>query len=210
MPFTAGYRPIATGLGTVALELLVAVAITNALRRRIPHRLWRATHYLGFAVWAAATVHGICAGSDRRDVWLLALYVASIAAVLAGLVYRTSASRPQLGQAIGFGLVAGAVVVGVVAALPAARSPSAHRSPRGSFLRPTRVRRQPRSTSRRAAASRSSLSTDTRPGPFRHSYNLIFSAIQEWGAPTSHFHFTIRNNFFFAVFFLIFACTSLG
>ena len=47
VPFTAGYRPLATGLGTVALELLVAVAITNALRRRIPQRIWRTTHYLG-------------------------------------------------------------------------------------------------------------------------------------------------------------------
>jgi DMSO/TMAO reductase YedYZ heme-binding membrane subunit len=125
VPFSAPYRPLATGLGTVAVELLVAVAIANALRRRLPHRLWRATHYLGFGVWGAATVHGLAAGSDRDDVWLLGLYIVAVAAVLAGLVYRTSASRPQLGRAIGLGLAGGVLVVSAVAALPAAPSPAA-------------------------------------------------------------------------------------
>jgi methionine sulfoxide reductase heme-binding subunit len=125
VPFTAAYRPLATGLGTVALELLVAVAVANALRRRIPHRLWRTTHYLGFAVWAAATAHGLVAGSDRRDAWLLGLYVAAVAAVLTGIVYRTAGSRPRFRHGIGIGLAGAAVVVAVLAMLPASRAPSA-------------------------------------------------------------------------------------
>ncbi len=44
VPFSAPYRPFATGLGTVALELLLAVALTNLVRRRITHRLWRTAH----------------------------------------------------------------------------------------------------------------------------------------------------------------------
>jgi len=125
VPFTAGYRPLATGLGTVALELLLAVAVANALRRRIPHRLWRTTHYLGFVVWAAATVHGLVAGSDRRDVWLLGLYVVAVAAVLTGIVFRTAVSRPRLRDGFGIGLAGAAVVVVVLAMLPASRAPSA-------------------------------------------------------------------------------------
>ena len=124
VPFTADYRPLATGLGTVALELLVAIAITNAVRRRIPQRLWRGTHYLGFAVWAAATVHGLVAGSDRRDGWLVALYVIAVSAVLAGLVFRMAGSRPRLGSAIGVGLATVVIVVGVLAMLHASRAPS--------------------------------------------------------------------------------------
>lgn len=125
VPFTATYRPLATGLGTVALELLVAVAIANALQRRIPFRLWRGIHYAGFAVWGAATVHGLTAGSDRHDVWLLALYLVAVTAVLAGLAFRISASRPALGHAIGVGAVGAAVVVGILAVLPASSPPSA-------------------------------------------------------------------------------------
>jgi methionine sulfoxide reductase heme-binding subunit len=124
VPFTAGYRPLATGLGTVELELLVAVAVANAVRRRIPYRLWRATHYLGFVVWSAATVHGLVAGSDRRDAWLLGLYVLAVAAIFAGIVFRTAASRPRLRHGLGIGLAGAAIVVGVLALLPASRAPS--------------------------------------------------------------------------------------
>ena len=124
VPFTASYRPLATGLGTVALELLVAVAITNALRRRISHRTWRAVHFLGFAVWAAATGHGLLAGSDRHDAWLLAIYVAAVAAVVAGLLWRTVAPRPRLASVTGLGLAAAVAFVAVLAAVSQPRAPS--------------------------------------------------------------------------------------
>src|SRR5581483_11208091 len=59
VPFAASYRPFSTALGVVAAELLVAVAVSNRLRKRISHRLWRRLHYLTFAVWAGATIHGL-------------------------------------------------------------------------------------------------------------------------------------------------------
>ncbi len=75
VPFTAAYRPLATGLGIVAMELLVAVAITNRLRSRLPYRFWRRAHYATLGVWLLATGHGILNGSDRSQTWLLVLYV---------------------------------------------------------------------------------------------------------------------------------------
>jgi len=100
VPFTASYRPLATGLGVVALELLVAVAVTNALRARIPYRLWRRAHYATFGVWAAATVHGVLAGTDRGDPWFLALYAGALAAVAATASLRFDAKpRPAGGAA---------------------------------------------------------------------------------------------------------------
>ena len=41
VPFTSSYRPLWTGLGIAAAELLVALAITNHYRRRLPYRFWR-------------------------------------------------------------------------------------------------------------------------------------------------------------------------
>jgi hypothetical protein len=81
VPFTADYRPLATGLGIVALELLLAVTITNRLRARLPYRIWRRAHYATLIVWLLATVHGILSGTDRDQVWLLWLYALSVAAV---------------------------------------------------------------------------------------------------------------------------------
>ncbi len=53
----------------IAAELLAALAVTNRLRRQIPHRLWRRAHYLNFAVWLLALVHGLTAGADTGTAW---------------------------------------------------------------------------------------------------------------------------------------------
>jgi len=126
IPFTAGYRPLATGLGVVALELLVAVAATNRLRSRLRYRIWRRAHYLTLAVWFLATTHGILAGTDRDQTWLLWLYAVTVALVTgAGAVRfgRAPAAR-RLGLALGVVCGALAAVLGL-SALPQASSRSA-------------------------------------------------------------------------------------
>jgi len=65
IPFSADYRPFATGLGVVALELLGAIALSNLLRGRLPHGVWRQIHRISFVVWGLATIHAVAAGSDR-------------------------------------------------------------------------------------------------------------------------------------------------
>jgi sulfoxide reductase heme-binding subunit YedZ len=88
VPFADGYRPFAVSLGIVAAELMAAIGVTNALRGRIPHRLWRRAHYLTIAVWAAATAHGLLAGTDRADPWFLALLGLTVASVGLALLGR--------------------------------------------------------------------------------------------------------------------------
>src|SRR5438128_12003418 len=82
VPFTSTYRPLWTGLGIAAAELLVALAITNHYRKRLPYSFWRKAHYLNFAVWTLASVHGLIAGTDRGAVWLAIPYGGSVATVL--------------------------------------------------------------------------------------------------------------------------------
>jgi len=93
VPFTAGYRPFAVGLGVVAAELTAAVGISNALRKQIPHRLWRRIHYLTLAVWAFATLHGLLAGTDRLDPWFAALAGMAISATLMAAWARFATDR---------------------------------------------------------------------------------------------------------------------
>jgi methionine sulfoxide reductase heme-binding subunit len=88
VPFASHYRPFAVGLGIVAAELIAAIGVTNALRTRISHRLWRRAHYLTLAVWLSATVHGLLAGTDRADPWFLALLGMAVASVGLGALSR--------------------------------------------------------------------------------------------------------------------------
>ena len=88
VPFTSTYRPIWTGLGIAAAEILVALAITNHYRRRMPYAFWRKAHYLNFAVWGLASLHGLMSGTDRGAAWLAILYGVSVAAVVTLLVWR--------------------------------------------------------------------------------------------------------------------------
>ena len=101
VPGAASYRPLATALGTVAAELLLGVAITNRYRRRLSYGFWRRAHYLTFAVWAFALVHGLLSGTDSGSAWATAMYVTAAGIVPALVVWRVSkppagaAARPQ-------------------------------------------------------------------------------------------------------------------
>ena len=54
IPFRSPYRPIWVGLGAVAFDMLLAVGITSALRRRIGVAAWRGVHWLAYACWPIA------------------------------------------------------------------------------------------------------------------------------------------------------------
>lgn len=88
VPFTGGYRPLFVGLGTLALDLLIAVVVTSLLRLRMPDRAWRAVHWLAYACWPLAVVHGWGAGSDAGRGWGLALLGGCAVAGLAAVAYR--------------------------------------------------------------------------------------------------------------------------
>lgn len=88
VPFTSTYRPLWTGLGVAAAEILLALAITNHYRKRLPYSFWRKAHYLNFAVWGLASVHGLMSGTDRGAAWLAILYGVAVAGVVMVLVWR--------------------------------------------------------------------------------------------------------------------------
>jgi sulfoxide reductase heme-binding subunit YedZ len=122
VPLAAGYRPIWTGLGIAAAELLLALAVTNHYRKRLPFRWWRAAHYANFAVWIAATLHGIGTGSDRNAPWMLAIYVVATSLVGSLVIWRIAARRELPGLVTG-GRVVAVSVTAAVAVLALALGP---------------------------------------------------------------------------------------
>jgi sulfoxide reductase heme-binding subunit YedZ len=93
IPFASSYRPLWTGLGIVAAELLLALAVTNHYRKRLRYSTWRRLHYLNFAVWGAATLHGLGAGTDSGSTAFLLMYATTFG-VVGVLALRRFAPRP--------------------------------------------------------------------------------------------------------------------
>jgi sulfoxide reductase heme-binding subunit YedZ len=95
IPGHTAYRPLPTALGVVAVELLLALAVTNRFRSQLPYRVWRRVHYAAFAVWALALAHGLTVGSDRTGAWALGLYATASAAVAGLAAWRVLNRRDQ-------------------------------------------------------------------------------------------------------------------
>jgi sulfoxide reductase heme-binding subunit YedZ len=88
IPLRAGYRPLWLGLGAVAFDLVLALTITSLLRTRLGLRAWRSVHWLAYACWPIALVHGLGTGSDVRRDWLLWIVAASVATILGAVCWR--------------------------------------------------------------------------------------------------------------------------
>ena len=88
IPGLVSYRPVWTSLGIVAAEAMLLVYASFSMRKRIGTRNWRRLHWATYGIFAAATVHGIGAGTDSSQPWAFALYVTAVGAVAAAATWR--------------------------------------------------------------------------------------------------------------------------
>ena len=88
VPGLAPYRPLWTGLGVLAAELMLIVYASFSLRKRIGARNWRRLHWATYLVFGLATAHGLAAGTDSSQRWALGLYGGAIGAVVAATAWR--------------------------------------------------------------------------------------------------------------------------
>jgi methionine sulfoxide reductase heme-binding subunit len=90
VPFLKATDPVWLGLGTVGLDLMLAVTITALLRRWIGRRAFVAVHRAAYLLWPVGLLHAIGDGSDAGAPWFAALGLTCTAAVVAGLVWRST------------------------------------------------------------------------------------------------------------------------
>jgi len=88
VPFASHYRPSAVALGSGTAYLLLIVAALGLARGRLAAapagaRAWRAAHSVGYLLWATAVLHGLLAGTDRGQGWVVLLVVGCVLLVLA-------------------------------------------------------------------------------------------------------------------------------
>ncbi|MEO7913727.1 MAG: hypothetical protein ABIV47_29085 [Roseiflexaceae bacterium] len=94
VPFeSVNYRPVWVGLGQVSWYVLLVVSLSFYVRRTIGNRLWRLIHFLSYAMFVLALLHGLLSGTDAGTVWARGLYWVSGASLLFLTIYRVLFAR---------------------------------------------------------------------------------------------------------------------
>lgn len=95
VPGTIPYRPLWTGLGVGAAELMVLVYVSFGQRRRIGARNWRRLHWLTYGVFVAMLLHSVLSGTDSPSPWARIGYAAAVGSVLGATALRALQRRKR-------------------------------------------------------------------------------------------------------------------
>jgi DMSO/TMAO reductase YedYZ heme-binding membrane subunit len=95
VPFLATGRTLYLGLGTLASDLILLIALTGVARGRFASRwtaAWRGVHVTAYLAWPLAILHGLLGGRTAKP-YVDWSYGACVAAVAVALVVRLVAPR---------------------------------------------------------------------------------------------------------------------
>lgn len=124
IPFISSYRPLWLGFGALSFDLILALTITSLVRRRLGYATWRAVHWLAYASWPVAVLHGLGTGSDTKAAWMLILTALCVAVVGAASARRfargdgtpAAVRMPGIGLSVAVPLaIAGFALIGPLA-----------------------------------------------------------------------------------------------
>jgi DMSO/TMAO reductase YedYZ heme-binding membrane subunit len=93
VPLTSSYGRLWVGVGTIALDLMVAVFVSSLLRPHLKPSTWRALHWLAYLCWPVALAHSFGMGTDAGEPWVIVLGAACVASVGASLIWRLRVTR---------------------------------------------------------------------------------------------------------------------
>jgi sulfoxide reductase heme-binding subunit YedZ len=91
IPFAAPYKPLWTGMGVIAADLALVVAVSFPLKKRIGGRNWRRLHWATYSIFVFSTVHGLAAGTDSGQPWAMNVYLGAVGAVAFATAWRAFA-----------------------------------------------------------------------------------------------------------------------
>lgn len=99
VPFVSSYRTIWTGLGTVALLLLLVVVASSLVIRSIGFKGWRLLHWSSYPLAAVVLVHALGDGTDARQWWQLLILSGLLLGTLGATVWRLAGRSLESGSA---------------------------------------------------------------------------------------------------------------
>ena len=173
VPFRTAYRPLYVGFGALAFDLMLAVLVTSALRRRIGYTTWRFVHWLSYLCWPIAMVHGLGSGSDATQPVVVLVDIVCTGAVVGALAWRLVTGRTlPVGRrtAAAVGATATVLAIGIFASVGPLRPGWSRRAGTSSALLAQLARRNA------TAPTGGTASSTTTPAPSSSGSSSVPSA----------------------------------
>lgn len=94
VPFLLSYKTLATSLGIIAGWGMICLGLSYYARKRIGIERWKLIHRFTALAWVLGLVHTFTEGSDRGQLWFIALIVLTAAPACVLLIARLIGYRP--------------------------------------------------------------------------------------------------------------------
>lgn len=95
LPFSSGFSPILSGLGSLSGYGMLVVILTTDLRNKLKRSLWLALHMLSYPIFLMALIHGFFLGSDSDLLGIRLLYVLSVILLVGLTAVRGAMNEPS-------------------------------------------------------------------------------------------------------------------
>ena len=93
LPFRAVYGTLAIGLGSLSIDILLAVTVAAYLKRRMAKGLWLWVHRLAYVAFASIFLHAVLSGTDFSDPAVSAITWGTAAGLLTLTLARVLGGR---------------------------------------------------------------------------------------------------------------------
>lgn len=83
IPFTSDYKPVLSGIGTIAFYLFFIVIVTSDIWiRKMKFAIWKRVHIAVLPAWFLSFIHGILLGTDTENPFILIFYGSTVTLVV--------------------------------------------------------------------------------------------------------------------------------
>jgi methionine sulfoxide reductase heme-binding subunit len=93
VPFQAGYGTVAIGLGSLSVDILLAVTVAAYLKRKLRADVWLWIHRLAYVAFALIFFHAVLSGTDFSDPAVSAITWGTAAGLLTLTLARVLGGR---------------------------------------------------------------------------------------------------------------------
>jgi len=82
LPFANSRDPFGVGVGVISLEMLIALAVSVLIQRKLGYHRWRMLHVTAYLAFTLLCAHVLISGSDTKSLFVRALVVVGWLSVL--------------------------------------------------------------------------------------------------------------------------------